>query len=68
MACDCKGSNKIIHNTVSWGFPSFLAYIGAAVYFVAQTSGGFWVVVLALLKAAVWPAYVVYHVLRVLGV
>lgn len=56
-----------VNHTVSWGFPAFLAYIGAAVYFIGQTTGGFWVVVLALLKAAVWPAFVVYHVLRVLG-
>lgn len=65
--CDHKHSKKVIHNTVSWGFPSFIAYVGAAVYFVQQTNGAFWVVVLALLKAAVWPAFLVYHVLTALG-
>lgn len=73
MACDCSGkcdskhSNKVIHNTVSWGFPSFLAYVGAAIYFIQQTNGAFWPVVLGLLKAAVWPAYMVYHLLRLFG-
>jgi hypothetical protein len=62
-----RHSKKVIHNTVSWGFPSFIAYIGAAVYFVQQTNGAFWAVVLALLKAAVWPAFLVYHVLKLLG-
>lgn len=65
--CDCKQSNKYIYQTVTWGFPSFLAFVGAAVYFVGQTSGGFWVVIVALLKASVWPVYVVYNVLRLLG-
>lgn len=47
------------------GFIFFVAYIGAAIYFVQQSSG-FWAVILALLKAAVWPAYVLYHVLQAL--
>lgn len=60
-------SKKVIHKTVSWGFPAFVAFIGAAVYFVQQTNGAFWAVILALLKACVWPAFVVYHVLKLLG-
>jgi len=43
----------------------FIAYIGAAVYFVQQ-SAGFWGFILALLKAVVWPAFVLYHVLQAL--
>jgi len=39
----------------------FLAMIGAAVYFVQQVSG-FWPTVLAILKAFVWPAYLLYEV------
>jgi hypothetical protein len=45
----------------------FLAYIGAAVYFVSESNGSFWGVILGLLEAIVWPAYVVYHVLVLLG-
>lgn len=42
-----------------------LTYIGAAVYFV-KVSVGFWGFIGALLKAAVWPAVVIYHVLLIL--
>ncbi len=49
------------------GWVLFMAYIGAAVYFY-QLHPGFWGFFLALLQAAVWPAYVVYEVLRLLHV
>ena len=39
-----------------------LGIIGAAVYFI-QHSTGFWMGVLGVLKAIVWPAMVVYKVL-----
>ncbi|HTJ73172.1 MAG TPA: hypothetical protein VL481_01095 [Verrucomicrobiae bacterium] len=48
------------------GFIFFVAFIGAAVYFVQQ-SAGFWGFILAILKAAVWPAFVMFHVLHLLG-
>lgn len=49
------------------GFIFFLAYIGAAIYFIQQSNGGFWEVILGLLQAAVWPVYAIYHVLGLLG-
>lgn len=51
-----------------WGFAFLLAYIGAAVYFVSTSDGSFWGVVLGLLEAIVWPAFVVYNVLVLLAV
>lgn len=60
-------NNIVNYNSISWGFPSLVAYIGAAVYFLGTTGGAFWDVVGALIKALVWPAYVVYHVLALLG-
>ncbi len=60
-----KNSVKIINQHGSFGGIYLVTYIGAAVYFV-HTSVGFWGVVLALLKAAVWPAFVVYHALFLL--
>jgi hypothetical protein len=60
-------SIKVI-NKAPIGFVLFLALIGAAIYFIHQTSGGFWEVILALLKAIVWPVFLTYHVLQVLGV
>jgi hypothetical protein len=40
----------------------FLGIIGAAVYYL-HTSFGFWPSITALLKALVWPAFLVYHLL-----
>lgn len=40
----------------------FLAMIGAAVYYL-HTSYGLWGSIVALLKALVWPAFLVYHLL-----
>lgn len=50
-----------------WGFFFFLAYIGAAIYFVSESDGRFFEVILGLLQAIVWPAYLIYHVLVLLG-
>lgn len=59
---------KVINQAGPTGFIFFLAYIGAAIYFIQQSSGGFWDVILGLLQAAVWPVYVIYRVLQNLGV
>lgn len=59
---------KVINKAAPSGFVFFLAFIGAAIYFVGQSGGGFWGVILALLKAIVWPVFVMYHVLQGLGV
>jgi len=56
---------KVVYNQGPTGFVFFVAFIGAAVYFVQQVNG-FWEVILALLKAVVWPAFVVYHALQLL--
>ena len=51
------------HNTTAgaagggvYGF----GFIGAVIYYVGHASG-FWVGVLGILKALVWPAFLVYH-------
>jgi hypothetical protein len=43
----------------------FLGFIGAAVYYIQQASG-FWMGVLGFLKAIVWPAFLVYELLKFL--
>lgn len=58
---------KVIDKAGPSGFVFFLAYIGAAIYFVEKAANGFWEVVLALLQAAIWPVYVIYHVLQSIG-
>ena len=54
---------KIDKRDGSVGFVLCLTFIGAAVYFVNQVDG-FWNIVLALLKAAVWPAILIYNILQ----
>jgi uncharacterized membrane protein len=43
-----------------------LGFVGAAVYFIGHAAG-FWAGVLGLLKAIVWPAFVVYALMQHLG-
>lgn len=58
---------RFVERSGAMGFAFLLAYIGAAIYFVAHSDGGFWGVILGLLQAMVWPVYVVYQVLEALG-
>ena len=43
-----------------------LGLIGALVYYI-QAADGFWGVVLGILKALVWPAFVIYDLLAFLA-
>lgn len=58
---------KVVTDNGALGWIFFTAYIGAVIYFF-QLDMTFWGFVLALLKAAVWPAYVVFEILGNLGV
>ncbi|MFZ1688508.1 MAG: hypothetical protein WAU70_13845 [Flavobacteriales bacterium] len=43
-----------------------LGLIGALIYYISHATG-FWMGVVGFLKALVWPAFLVYEALRVLG-
>lgn len=43
-----------------------LGFLGAAVYYIS-TATGFWNGVLGVLKAFVWPAFLVFELLKFLG-
>ncbi|MBN2100663.1 hypothetical protein JW710_02110 [Candidatus Dojkabacteria bacterium] len=43
-----------------------LGFIGAVIYFIS-TASGFWVGVLGILKAIVWPAFMVYELMSYLN-
>ena len=60
-------NKKMMHKGSSHGI-WFLGFIGALVYYLHIHSGTFWLVVLAILKAIVWPAFLVYHLLLFLKV
>lgn len=51
MASDSRG--RVIVRDGPWGSVFLLAYIGAAIYFVAAADGSFWGVILGLLQAIV---------------
>lgn len=44
----------------------FLGFIGSTVYYIS-TAGGFWLGVLGFLKALVWPAFLVFELLKFIG-
>lgn len=48
------------------GFVWFLGVLGAAVYYI-QAATTFWAGALGLLKAFIWPAFLVYELLRYVG-
>lgn len=43
-----------------------LGFIGAAVYYISHAAG-FWMGVLGFLKALVWPAFLVFELLKFFG-
>jgi hypothetical protein len=49
----CKGQNGAVY---------FLGFIGAAVFYI-QNAEGFWAGAVGILKALVWPAFLVYGLL-----
>ncbi|MCK4821865.1 hypothetical protein KA005_39230 [bacterium] len=55
-----------IQDTGMAGMMWVLGFIGAAVYYIS-TATSFWTSVLGVLKALVWPAFLVYEVLKFLG-
>ena len=61
-----KKSKKNNYNGSSGGISYMLGFIEAVYYFIS-TATGFWVGVLGFLKAMVWPAFLVYGVLKLLG-
>ena len=58
-----------IKNNVSCGSGGAvygLGFIGAAIYYIS-TSEGFWLGVLGILNALVWPAFLVFELLKFLA-
>ncbi|MBU0760158.1 MAG: hypothetical protein KJ600_00055 [Nanoarchaeota archaeon] len=64
MCKDDKKKNWSCGGTGGCGY--FLGFLGAAVYYIS-TATGFWVGVLGVLKALVWPAFLVFELLKFLG-
>lgn len=54
--CNCGGFSSGVYG---------LGFVGAAIYFI-QSATGFWIGVLGVGKAIVWPAFLVYKMLELL--
>ena len=57
-----KCKNNYVQSSAVYG----LGFIGAAIYYISVATT-FWVGVLGFLKAIVWPVFLVYGVLDLLG-
>ena len=62
--CDCEMEDKCHHHHKMCGGMSVygLGFIGAAIFYIQQATG-FWMGVLGVLKALVWPAMLVFKLL-----
>jgi hypothetical protein len=61
-----KKENKCNNIQGCGGCAYMLGIIGAAVYYISATTG-FWNTLLAILKALVWPAFLVFDLLKFIG-
>lgn len=57
---------KDVKNNAPAGAVYGMGFIGAAIYFIS-TAAGFWMGVFGILKAIVWPAFLVYEALKSIG-
>jgi hypothetical protein len=57
----CRG-----HSGSGCGGAYGLGFLGALAYFVT-TANGFWAIIVGVLKAIVWPAFLAYYALKFLG-
>jgi len=64
--CDSGHGKMNCRSNVGGGIYG-LAFIGALIYFL-QNAESFWIGVLGVLKAIVWPALLVYEILKYLKI
>ncbi len=63
-ACECKCKHRGMCGGAGCGYG--LGFLGAAIYYIS-TASGFWMGVLGVLKALVWPAFLVFELLKLVG-
>jgi hypothetical protein len=66
MPKDDHTSTKVINRYGPAGFIMFVAFVGAFVYFT-RNEHNIGDILIAFVKALVWPGFVIYHVLQLLG-
>ena len=57
---------KVVYKHAPHSALYFFGFVGAAIYYISHATG-FWMGVLGLLKACIWPAFLVYEALKTLG-
>jgi len=60
--CSCKNNNNFNCGGGVYG----AGFLGAAIYYISVASG-FWAGVLGVLKAIIWPVFLVFEMLKFLG-
>ena len=63
-SCECNHNHHGYHHGSHAMYG--LGFIGAAIYYIS-TATGFWMGVLGVLKALVWPVFLVFQLLKSLG-
>jgi hypothetical protein len=63
-SCECSHHGYVHHGKS--GAIYGLGFIGAVIYYIS-TATGFWMGVLGFLKALVWPAFLVFGLLKFIG-
>lgn len=61
-----KEKGKVVVNQGGGNAVYCLGLFGAVVYYIQQASG-FWEGIVGILKALVWPAFLIYELLKSLG-
>lgn len=61
-----KKKNLNCNMTGCGSYAYILGFIGAVVYYISSTTG-FWMGLLGVLKALVWPAFLVFELLKLVG-
>ena len=61
-SCECRSYSSRSCGSGVYG----LGFLGAMIYYIS-TATSFWMGALGILKALVWPAFLVYSVLKSLG-
>jgi hypothetical protein len=64
--CNCNVNKNYSMNQSCMGAVYGLGFVGAAIYYISNATG-FWMGALGVLKALVWPAFLVYEMLKLVG-
>ncbi|MFW6283086.1 MAG: hypothetical protein ACOC1P_03475 [Minisyncoccales bacterium] len=63
LSCECNSYATAGCGGLIYG----LGFIGSVIYYVSAANEFFWQGVLGILKSLVWPAFLVYELLKFLG-